>query len=167
MRPWHTVPIVRRAIDPPPKRSRKCPHCRERIELRQGRLLTPAAAEKFDAKLTVKEAKQRLREGRQNAAKEIREARKSGVVAGFRPLVSDDDCSVCQAVRDKFFPVENCTPEMLPPYENCEYEDGCRATFICDLTDLNPPATPRRNRGCLGVVAVCVFISIAVWMGAG
>jgi hypothetical protein len=172
-------PHCQQTIDPPPKRSRKCPHCREPIELRKGKLLTPEAAEALDAKLIAAEARERFREGRQKAVREIRQARQSGVVTGFKLLVSANDCDVCQAVRDRFFPVETCTPEMLPPYENCKLQDGCRATFTCtlaqqyeDLLAKYPPGSrfeekglgPKSKTGCLGVaIAVFVLISIALW----
>jgi hypothetical protein len=170
-------PHCRQSIDPPPKRSRKCPHCREPIALRRGQLLTPEAAETLDNELTAMEAKKRLREGRQKAAREIREARKSGVVTGFTPLVSGNDCDVCQAASDRFFPIATCTPEMLPPYENCELPEGCRATFTCRLSQeyeyllaKNPPKTlldsgPTKSSkpGCLtALVAVCAFVVIWV-----
>jgi hypothetical protein len=168
-------PHCRQSIDPPPKRSRRCPHCREPIALRRGQLLTPEAAEKLDNELAAMEATKRLREGRQKAAREIREARKSGVVTGFKPLVSANDCDVCQAASNRFFPVATYTPEMLPPYENCEFPDGCRATFTCtmsqeyeDLLTKNPPGTfldfgPTESSkpGCLNaLVAVCPFVII-------
>jgi hypothetical protein len=149
--------------------------------LRQGQLLTPEVAEKLDEKLTVQKAKQRFREGRQNTAREIKQARQSGVVAGFKPLVSANDCDICQAVRDKFFPVATCTPEMLPPYENCEIPEGCRATFTCTLSqeseellakttpgkafDSDSTATPKSKQGCLGIfLAVCTLTWIIVWV---
>jgi hypothetical protein len=143
-------------------------------------LLTPEAAEELDAKLAAAEAKRRFHEGRQKVAREIREARKTGVVTGFKPLVTANDCNICQAVRDKFFPIATCTPEMLPPYENCEIPEGCRATVTSALSqeyedlflmtspgtvhDSAVAASPRSKRGCLGILsAVCALISIIVW----
>jgi len=152
-----------------------CPHCRKPMVLRQGRLLTPEGAEKFDSEReekrrerTLTEAKQRFREGRKNAAQEIRQARQSGVVVGFRPLVSEDACRICQEVRKSFFPIGKCKSEMLPPYENCEFEDGCRETFTQVLdTDFDPTTPSKRKsrpkQGCLGVVVVvCILSLIAV-----
>ena len=75
----------------------------------------------------------KFKEGRLRAENEIRQAKRSGVVAGFTLLVSADDCAVCQAVQGKVFPVGRCTAEDLPPYENCELEGGCRATFTAVL----------------------------------
>jgi hypothetical protein len=174
-------PHCRQTIEPPPKRSRKCPYCRRRIELRRGQLLTPEAAEEQDAKITAAEAKQRFREGRQRVADEIREAKKSGVVAGFKPLVSANDCRTCKAVRNKFFPIATCTPEMLPPYENCEIPEGCRATFTTTLLQeyekLLSKTSPRAIRnsgvaassksksGCLSALAaLCALISVILWV---
>src|SRR5208337_4795176 len=100
-------------------------------------MLTPESAAEFDSQLEESREKrrskvrqERFREGRKNAIREIREAKKSGVVSGFKPLVTEHDCDICQKVRDRFFPIDTCTPEMLPPYKNCELEDGCRATFV-------------------------------------
>ena len=128
--------------------------------VRRGQLLTTEAANKLDERLAADEARERFRSGQQNAAREIREARKSGVVAGFQPLVSTNDCNICQAVRSMVFPVATCTPEMLPPYRNCELPNGCRATFTSVLTAeyedyslkpnqaqlSNPARSSRRNR---------------------
>jgi hypothetical protein len=135
----------------------------------------------YAAAIIAAETKQRFREGRQRAAREIREAQNSGVVTGFRLLVSANDCDVCQAAQHKFFPVETCTAEMLPPYENCKIPEGCRATFTGvlgreykDLLAKYPPGTASDSQpevpskpklGCSGAtVAVCVFSSIAAWM---
>ncbi len=41
-------PYCTKTIDPPPKRSRKCPFCREPIVLRRKRLMTPEQARLFD-----------------------------------------------------------------------------------------------------------------------
>jgi len=98
-------------------------------------LLTPKAAEEYDGKAAVAQAKALFRERRQNSARAFRQARESGVVTGFKVLASANDCDVCQSLQGKVFPLGSCTLEMLPPYTNCEYEDGCRATFTCVLQD--------------------------------
>jgi len=150
-----SCPQCSQLIDPPPKRSRNCPHCRKPIVVRRGRLLTPEAAEDFDSQLEESREKrrskvrqERFREGRTNAIREIREAKKYGFVSGFKPLVSEGDCDICQKVRDRFFPKDTCTPEMLPPYKNCELEDGCRATFISVLN--GDYETLRPSPSCVG-----------------
>jgi hypothetical protein len=170
-------PSCLRLIDPPPKRSRKCPHCKKPIVVRQGKLLTEQAAEKLDKELAAKEAKQRLVDGRKRAATEIREAKKSDVIVGFKPLVSAEDCSVCQAANDKFFPLATCTPEMLPPYGNCEIPEGCRATFVSVLSQeyeeilaKYPPHTdaglnrqPSVKTGCLSaLIFVCALMTLII-----
>jgi hypothetical protein len=140
-------PHCRQTIDPPPKRSRKCPHCRKPIELRQGRLLTPEDAEILDDKAAAAEAKKRFREARQSIARDIRESKKAGgVVVGFKPVVTAAECNVCRAVKDKVFPIKTCTPEMLPPYENREFPDGCTAWAASVMTkeyeDLRAATSP-------------------------
>lgn len=176
-------PHCQESIDPPPLRSRKCPHCRTLIVVRRGQLLTTEAANKLDERLAADEARERFRSGQQNAAREIREARKSGVVAGFQPLVSTNDCNICQAVRSMVFPVATCTPEMLPPYRNCELPDGCRATFTSVLTAeyegllaqaqsgtaLEPGQvqSPKSRSGCLSMIIAAgtlVLSSIIAWV---
>ena len=134
-----------------PKRSRNCPHCRRPFVVRRGQLLTPEAAEKLDAKSQedreiqrAKRAKERFRNGRRSAAAAIREAKKTDFVVGFKPLVSDDACEVCLAVRERFLPIESCTAEMLPPYANCRLEYGCESTFTQVLdTDIEGSSTLR------------------------
>ena len=184
-------PHCGQTIDPPPKRSRKCPHCRKPIELRGGRLLTPEDAEILDDKAATAEAKKRFREGRQSVARDIREAKKSGgVVTGFKPMVTEAECAVCQAVKNKVFPIKTCTAEMLPPYENCEYPDGCTAGVSTVMTkeyedllaatspgDFPGPAknlpepgavlylSPKSNPGCL-VALVALGITGLVMVGA-
>lgn len=73
----------------------------------------------------LSDRERRFREGQKRLAAELRQAKRSGVVAGIRPLVSGDACPVCRAVRDAVFPIETCTVEQLPPYQDCEHEDGC------------------------------------------
>ena len=85
-------PHCRQTLDPLPSQLRKCPHCRLPIVVRRGQLFTPEAAAKLNAKLVAEQAQERFREGRRDAAREIREARKSGVVTGFKPLVSSNKC---------------------------------------------------------------------------
>ncbi len=77
------------------------------------------------------------REFRAATARGLKQAKSSGVVLAARPLVNDSDCRVCQAVRSRAFPIEDCTVDMLPPYKDCELEDGCRAsvTFVVDVPD--------------------------------
>jgi hypothetical protein len=125
------------AIEPPPKRSGKCPHCRQAIVVRRGRLLTEQGVEVFEGELEAERAakvarkrEERFQEIRAATARELHDARKTGVVAGMQPLVSGDCCRICQAVRKKVFPIETCTVEMLPPYEDCEIEGGCDSAVI-------------------------------------
>jgi len=168
-------PHCSQAIDPPPKRSRNCPHCRKPIVVRRGRMLTPESAAEFDSQLEESREKRRskvrqekFREGRKNAIREIREAKKSGVVSGFKPLVTENDCDICQKVRDRVFPIDSCTPEMLPPYEDCELEDGCRATFNCVLSSeyetLRSSQKRPSKKGCLGSILLLSFVALLCWV---
>lgn len=45
-----TCPHCAKVIEPRPRRNRKCPHCREPLVVRQGALLTPAAAQTVEQK---------------------------------------------------------------------------------------------------------------------
>jgi hypothetical protein len=55
--------------------------------------------------------------------------------------VSEDACKVCLAARSKVFPIETCTAEKLPPYKDCEYEEGCNSTVTEVLrSEGNAPA---------------------------
>ena len=149
-----SCPHCSATIEPPPKRSRNCPHCRKPIVIRRGQLLTPESAEAFDADLgaerkqrKAKEARERFQQGRRSAIAAIKVAKQSGVVIGFKPVVSDDACEVCLFVRGRFFPIEKCTGEMLPPYENCQLEGGCESTFSEVLdTDIRDSARLRRQQ---------------------
>jgi hypothetical protein len=168
-------PHCSREIEPPPKRSKNCPHCKEPIVLRRGQLLTPKGAEEFDARASADRDKrevekkiERFREGRQRTREAIREAKKSGVVVGFKPLISEDACKVCRAVRGKFIPLSECSPESLPPYEDCEFEGECESTFV-EVLDIDRPRGSRKKStqqagggkqtkaGCLGVMLMVVF----------
>src|ERR1035441_6360380 len=111
-------PHCSKVVEPPPKRSRKCPHCGERIEVRGGQVMTSESAEKFDTERTKKEAAERFREGREIAVQNFQNAKDSGVVVGFKLLLSGDECGVCQKNGNRIFPIAACTVQMLPPYEN-------------------------------------------------
>jgi hypothetical protein len=74
-------------------------------------------------------ATERYREGRASTARDLKQARSSGVVSGVRLLVSENDCRVCQALKAIVFPLKSCTLDMLPPYRNCDFEEGCRASI--------------------------------------
>jgi len=170
-----SCPHCSQLIDPPPKRSRNCPHCRKPIVVRRDRLLTPEAAEEFDSQLVAiredrrsKVRQERFREGRKCAIRDIRQAKKSGVVIGFKPLVSENDCDICQKVRDRFFPIDTCTPEMLPPYKDCELVGGCRATFVPVLnseyeTFRHSLRQPSR-KGCLGLILLLILVALLSWV---
>jgi len=104
-----------------------------------------------------------------NTSRNIRQAQDSGVVVAFKLLVTENDCDVCQARREMVIPANACLPEMLPPYEDCKLEDGCRASFTCvlsrkyeNLLAAYPPGStieesPDRP-GCLGVLLAIVSI---------
>jgi hypothetical protein len=165
-------PHCRRAIEPPPKRSRLCPHCRASIVVRRGSLLTEGQAEAFDTEseraASAKRkaiAVERYREGKASTASDLKQAKASGVVSGVRVLVSTNDCRVCQAVRDRVFPIKSCTPKMLPPYENCEIEDGCRAslTMVVAPEYSGRPRPKKRSATSSGGLVGCVMVaSIAI-----
>lgn len=139
--PGIPCPYCRSPIDPPPARSRKCPHCRASIVVRRGRLLTEAQGAEVDregarvaAENKARRRAERYREGRARAEHDVADARRSGVVTGFKMLVSANDCRTCRRLKDKVFPVATCKPEMLPPFAECELEEGCRATTIAVLS---------------------------------
>ena len=174
-----SCPYCRQPIDPPPKRSRKCPHCRAPIVVRRGNLFTEAGAEKFDeaaeadrAKKHAKIRAERYKEFRGYSRRNLKQAKESGVVIAFEFLVSDNDCDVCQKVKGKRIPISGCTLDMLPPFKDCENEDGCRATWV-DVLDPKYSGKPdssvslrsagQTSSGCLGIavlaiVAVFLFI---------
>jgi hypothetical protein len=59
-------PYCMKVIDPPPKRSRKCPFCREKLILRRRRLFTVSQGAEFDARLAAERAlKETAREAEQ------------------------------------------------------------------------------------------------------
>ena len=59
-------PYCMKVIDPPPKRSRKCPFCREKLILRRHRLFTVSQGAEFDARLAAERAlKETAREAEQ------------------------------------------------------------------------------------------------------
>lgn len=130
-------PHCGRSIEPPPKRSRKCPHCRQPIVVRRGYLLTEAKATEFEQRL-ADEKERRKAEKRDDrfhwarglVADQLREAKASGVVVGMKLLVSSDACRVCMKVRSKVFPIATCTIDMLPPYRDCLIEDGCDSSVV-------------------------------------
>lgn len=137
----HSCPYCSQAIEPPPKRSRGCPHCRKPIVIRRGQLLTPEAALAFDAGVEQSRSnrraiakQERFREGRKIAIAQLRQARDSEVCSGLNLLLSAHDCDVCKEASKRFFPIETCTAEMLPPYKDCELEDGCSASFVIELS---------------------------------
>jgi hypothetical protein len=98
------------------------------------------------------------------------------VISGICVMVSENDCQVCQAVQGVVFPVESCTLDMLPPYRDCELEDGCRAAIT---TILKPEASGRRRSakpaaskpgglaGCMMIVSILIgaFVVIRVCYG--
>jgi hypothetical protein len=137
----HCSEVIKR----PPKRSRKCPHCQEPIELRLGQLMTPDSAEKFDAEKKAQEAIERFQEGRRIAVEAIKNAKNSQVVVGFKLYLSGYECDVCRTKKYRVFPVESCTPDMLPPYEDCEYENGCSGCLIEVLDSDNVPGLRLRK----------------------
>lgn len=154
-------PYCHEAIEPPPKRARKCPHCGECIEVRKGRLFTSAAVEEFDERRDAAEAAKRLKEGRRNAARVIQAARKYGLTAGFEPMVSDDACKVCLAIRGQFIPLRGCKPEMLPPFANCGFSTGCESTYTEVLKeDRRLYAKAHRRPGCLKRTIMLIIIAI-------
>ena len=130
-------PHCNQLLNPPPKRSRKCPECRKPIVVRRGCLLTEAEAAEFDEQLDdareqirTRKNDDRLRQFRQTIREQLAQAKRSEVVAGMQVLVSGDACDICMKARKTVFPIETCTLDMLPPYSNCEYEDGCHSCVI-------------------------------------
>jgi hypothetical protein len=164
--PGAICPHCRRAIEPAPKRSRLCPHCRAPIVVRRGSLLTETQAATFDAEAGAVAAGKRkarggdwFREHRGYTARDLKQAKASrGTVTGIGLLVSEDDCRVCQAARDRVFPVQTCTVEMLPPYRDCEYEEGCRATTRMVLSP--EYAALGRTGKRAGGLAGCVMLAL-------
>ena len=126
-------PHCSKVIDVPPNQLGNCPHCKEPIKVRNYLLLTPAQAEKVDVDKTAQRAAERLARVSQITIDNVNQARDSGVVAGFKLLLSGDECRVCRKNKKQMFPIATCTPEMLPPYEDCEYDDGCSGTFVSIL----------------------------------
>jgi hypothetical protein len=137
--------------------------------------MTPDLAEKFDTARKVQDAAERFREGRNIAIQNIQQAKSSGVVVGFRLLLSGDECDVCQKNKNRFFAVATCTSEMLPPYQDCEYENGCSGTFVEVLytdaamdfkarvgTDRQSAKSNPKGRGCLGAVLSLAFITFVL-----
>jgi hypothetical protein len=173
--PEATCPHCRRAIEPPPRRSRLCPHCRSPIVVRRGELLTEGQAETFDAELDaiasgkrMARATERYREARASTAGNLKQARASrDIVSGISVMVSENDCRVCQAVSGIIFPVESCTLDMLPPYRNCEIEEGCRACITVVLkpeySGQHQPA--KRTAAKSGGLAGCVMVA-SILIGA-
>jgi hypothetical protein len=173
--PETVCPHCRRAIEPPPRRSRLCPHCRARIIVRRGSLLTEGHAEAFDSEMeTIAAGKwkarvaRRDREGRACTARDLKQARASrDIISGIRVMVGEDDCRVCQAVKGIVFPVESCTLDMLPPYRSCEFEEGCRA---CITMELAPTYAAKAQPGSRvgsksGGLAGCVMVA-SILIGA-
>jgi hypothetical protein len=124
-------------------------------------------AEERNAK-KARQREERFREARRMTADQLRQTKRSGVVAAIKPLVSGDACRLCLAVRRKTFPIDQCTVEMLPPYEDCEFEEGCESSIEEVLTPKygGPPRGNRRNTGkavtkqggCLGVALMIVML---------
>jgi hypothetical protein len=83
-----------------------------------------------------------FRERRASTNRELKQARASGVVVGVRPLVSANDCGICQAASKRVFPIKDCKVEMLPPYRDCELEGGCRAS-VSFVLEGEEPGRPR------------------------
>jgi hypothetical protein len=81
------------------------------------------------------------------------------IISGIRVMVSENDCRVCQAVAGIAFPVESCTLDMLPPYRNCELEDGCRACITMEIApEYAGKARPiKRTSAKSGGVAGCLM----------
>ena len=138
------------SIDPPPKRSRKCPHCRQPIVVRRGHLLTEAEADEFDDRLddareaiASRKVAERQALFRKSVADELRQAKESGVVAGMQLLMSGDACDVFRSRRGLVFPIDSCTVDDLPPYPDCEVDDGCDSTVVSILTpEYGGPSKP-------------------------
>jgi hypothetical protein len=127
--------------------------------------MTLESAEKFDADRSAIEAAERFKESRKVAIQNIQQAKKSGVVVGFKLLLSGDECDVCQRNKDRFFPIATSSVEMLPPYEKCEYEWGCSGTFVEVLVSDFAPV-PKKRKGCLGTVLVLIsFVLSATGFG--
>lgn len=120
------------------------------------------------AKDRAAEARKRFREGRRQAAEAIRDARRSGAVAGFEPLVSSDACKVCLAVRSHFIPLRGCKPSMLPPFDGCDFPDGCESTYVEVLKEERRiRARASRRPGCLKriVTWLIIFVGASVIWG--
>jgi hypothetical protein len=127
--------------------------------------MVPESADKFDVDKKAKEVNERFREGRKNTIRSLQQDKKSGVVVGYRLLLSGDECGVCEKNKDGFFPIATCTPEMLPPYENCEDQSGCSGCFVQVLISDPAPVLSKR-KGCLGAVLVLIaFMLSATGLG--
>ena len=108
-----------------------------------------------------------FREYRRAAARDLRNAKKSGVAAGISPLVSSDACRVCLAKRGKVFPINTCTVGDLPPYADCEFAGGCESSTTIVLKAAHAGRAKRKPMGCVGrFVVACLLLLLLGLIGS-
>jgi len=114
-----------------PFKSFPCPRCGQPVFIRWGDLVTESDARRCD-----KEKEARLALFRQQAKAELRDLQDPEVIDSFpavriSPIPDSRCCPRCLARKGKILLTRDCSPESLPPFEDCQNEtDGCRCAFI-------------------------------------
>jgi hypothetical protein len=110
-------------------------------------------------------ANDRLRQARGAAIAAILAAKREGRVSGFKPLITDNACEVCQSAREAYFPIGMCTAKMLPPYENCVLPGGCESTFVevvvVDIPGMAKPSGWSRLK--VPTLVIILVLTLVLW----
>lgn len=136
-------PYCHVGLDPVPKRARACRSCGQKIYIRNGLLVTAADARKHDEEsgsphkwLTPAE---RLAERRKNALQEVENCKQlDGIVTHMKVEsvnMGHAQCEFCRMMTGQTFRLDECTPEIMPPFEGCTTEGGCACWLSAVMVD--------------------------------
>lgn len=103
--------------------------------MQRGIPIVPPAEDQLESVFVAEERARRREILAQANAESLKAVQDPDVIDSFPfiRIVSIPDgreCKFCKSQHNKLLRTKDCTADMIPPFEQCESEDGCRCTII-------------------------------------
>lgn len=95
---------------------KKCPYCKSLCQATSVSEISDAEADAMQKR----EDERCMREERRYAIKTLREYKRFKLYSGIRIHARENSCEFGRKQNGKVIPIGECTPEMLPPFPQCE-----------------------------------------------